>query len=377
VKKHPDFVHLNSGKVPYPMRLFPTLLTFITLVGLAGCSHPTASDPRALPQVVEATLPVPSARANTTFTGVVSARVQSDLGFRVSGKIIRRLVDTGQEVHVNQQLMLIDNVDYAHALTTQSQNVAAAKSRADQTAADEARYRKLVGTGAIAPSTYDQVKAAADAAQALLLAAQQQEEIARNQGDYSVLLADADGTVVETLAEQGQVVAAGQTVIRLAHAGPREASVFLPETVRPKIGSSARATLFAKSGAIPVWLRQLSDAADPLTRTFEAKYVLEGSGANAPLGATVTIQLAPENAGTLLAVPSTAITDRGNGPGVWILNRDKSTVSFRPVHITAVGDENTYLSSGVRPSDEVVALGAHLLREGQQVRIKEREVATR
>src|SRR5438270_2842128 len=88
--------------------------------------------------------------------------------------------------------------------------------------------------------------------------------------DYSVLLADADGTVVDTLAEPGQVVSPGQTVIRLAHAGPREASVFLPETMRPRLGSVARATLFGKNASVPARLRQLSDSADQLTRTFEA-----------------------------------------------------------------------------------------------------------
>src|ERR1700739_4159378 len=115
--------------------------------------------------------------------------------------------------------------------------------------------------------------------------------VARDQGDYSLLLADSDGIVVQTLAEPGQVVAAGQTVVRLAHAGPREASINLPETLRPEIGSTARASIFESGMVGTARLRQLSDAADPTTRTFEARYVLEGPAATAPLGATVSIRV--------------------------------------------------------------------------------------
>jgi RND family efflux transporter MFP subunit len=188
-----------------------------------------------------------------------------------------------------------------------------------------------------------------------------------------VLLADGDGTVVETLAEPGQVVSAGQTVVRLAHSGPREASVFLPETMRPHLGSVARATLFGRSGSVPARLRQLSDSADPLTRTFEARYVLAGVGAQAPLGATVTIQLTGSGTEESLIVPNAAITDRASGPGVWILNRNALTVSFRPVAVSRIGEEDTYLNSGLKPGEEIVALGAHLLHEGQQVRVDEHD----
>jgi RND family efflux transporter MFP subunit len=347
-------------------------LAFLAVSGV-GCTKRQEKDPRTLAELVRITQPSASSESSQLFTGIVTARVQSDLGFRVSGKITQRLVDAGETVRAGQPLMRIDNTDYAHAITTQSESVAAAKARADQSAADEARYRGLVPTGAISASTYDQVKAASDTARAQLTAAEAQEKIARDQGDYSVLLADADGTVVETLAEPGQVVSPGQTVVRLAHSGPREASVFLPETMRPRLGSVARATLFGKSGSIRARLRQLSDLADPLTRTFEARYVLAGFGAQAPLGATVTIQLTKSGTEESLIVPNAAITDRGSGPGVWILDRNNLTVSFRQVAISRIGEEDTYLNSGLNPGEEVVALGAHLLHEGQHVRVDEHD----
>ncbi|QNI32747.1 efflux RND transporter periplasmic adaptor subunit [Alloacidobacterium dinghuense] len=355
---------------------FGLLLISSISVALAGCNK-QEQDPRTQPPLVRLATVHSASASDQFFTGVVTARVQSDLGFRVSGKVTQRLVDVGQVVHVGQPLMRIDVTDYAHAVTNQEEQVRAAKAKADQTAADEARYRPLVASGAVSASTYDQVKAAADSARAELEAFEAQAKIARDQGDYSVLVADSDGTVVDTLAEPGQVVAAGQTVIKLAHAGPREAAVYLPETLRPRLGSSVRAILYGSSESVPANLRQLSDAADPSTRTFEARYVLKGTDAKAPLGATVTVQIPLADASDTVAVPNTAITDRGNGPGVWMVNRNSSTVSFQPVKIVRLGEEETYIDDGIRPGETIVALGAHLLSEGQRVRIAENEVATR
>jgi RND family efflux transporter MFP subunit len=358
------------------LRAFAVLMA-IGAATIVGCSKHTEDDPRTLPDLVRVTTVTNPAGGSELFTGVVAARVESDLGFRVSGKVTQRLVDVGQVVHMGQPLMRIDVTDYAHAITNQEEQVRAAKAKADQTAADEARYRPLVASGAVSASTYDQVKAAADSARAELEAFEAQAKIARDQGDYSVLVADSDGTVVDTLAEPGQVVAAGQTVIKLAHAGPREAAVYLPETLHPRLGSSVRAILYGSSESVPARLRQLSDAADPSTRTFEARYVLEGTDAKAPLGATVTVQIPLANASDTVAVPNMAITDRGNGPGVWIVNRNSSTVSFRSVKIVRLGEEETYIDDGIRPGEMIVALGAHLLSEGQRVRIAENGVSSR
>ena len=313
----------------------------------------------------------PSERA---FTGVVIARVQSNLGFRVPGKVIQRLVNTGDFVRRGQALMQIDRNDLALAIAARNAAVASATARAIQTAADEARYRTLVDAGVATRQNYDQVKAAADTARAELRQAKAEAQVADNEGGYSVLTADADGVVTDTLAEPGQVVAAGQTVVKLAHDGPREAAVYLPETIRPALGSIVRATLYGETASVRARLRQLSDAADPETRTFEARYVLEGVDAKAPLGATVTIELP---AGTQTSdpseVPIASIIDRGSGPGVWALNTKTSTVSFRPVKVLRLGDEDAVLADGVKPGEEVVALGAHLLSDGQHVRLADQK----
>src|SRR5688572_16561589 len=224
-------------------RLLTSALVCALPLALAACGDKTPPDPRTQTPLVRAATVQTAAAASRSFTGTVAARVQSDLGFRVSGKVLERLVDAGQTVKRGQLLMRIDPVDLKLAARAQQEAVSAARARAKQTGDEEARFRDLRGTGAISASAYDQAKAAADAAQAQLSAAEAQAEVARNSNRYSELIADADGTVLETLAEPGQVVNAGQPVVRVAQAGRREAVVQLPETLRPAVGSVGQATL--------------------------------------------------------------------------------------------------------------------------------------
>ncbi len=355
-------------------RVLPHAL--VAVLALTGC-HPrgVAQDPRLAARLVVVTTVGSPAADDGQYSGVVGARVQSDLGFRIPGKVVQRLVDTGEVVKKGQPLLRMDPTDYSHAFVAQTGNVTAAQARWVQAAADERRSRGLVATGAISQSAYDLVKAAADSAKALLDAATAQERVAKNQEDYSLLVADAAGTVMETLAEPGQVVAAGQVVVRLAHAGPREAVVNLPETVRPAIGSKATANLYDAHEQVSAQLRQLSDAADPRTRTFEARYVMSGAGASAPLGATVTIAIQGERAGTALSVPLGAIDDEGHGPGVWVVDRPTSKVSYRLVRVHTLGAETVEVSGDLAPGDTIVATGGHYLHEGEQVRLTTVQVA--
>jgi RND family efflux transporter MFP subunit len=355
-----------------------TSLIACALLVLAACGQDGRRDPRTEAPLVRTALVQAAPASTRSFTGVVAARVQSDLGFRVPGKVLERLVDAGQAVKRGQPLMRIDPVDLKLAASAQLEAVAAARARAQQAMQDEARYRDLQGTGAISASAYDQVKAAADAAKAQLGAAEAQADVARNASRYSELVADCDGVVMETLAEPGQVVNAGQAVVRLAHAGRREAVVQLPETLRPAVDSDAQATLFSGDGtSAPAHLRQLSDVADRLTRTFEARYVLEGELAKAPLGTTVTLRIpdAPSSARPALRVPIGSLFDTGKGSGVWVVGGEPAKVSWRPVAVQQLDDDSARVAGSLEQGDRIVALGAHLLREGESVRMAGQAVA--
>ena len=359
------------------------VIAFLAVFGLlpfalAACTRATPSDdPRTQSPLVRVATVAPADAADRSFTGIVAARVQSDLGFRVSGKVLERLIDTGQAVKRGQPLMRIDPTDLRLAARAHEEAITAATARALQTANEEARLHRLLPAGAASASAYEQAKAAAESARAELNAAEARADVARNETSYAELLADVDGVVVETLAEPGQVVGAGQVVIRVAHAGQREAVIDLPETLRPAIGSTGRATLYGSGLTGSAQLRQLSDAANRQTRTFEARYVLEASLADAPLGSTISIQIPAGRSAPTLQVPIGAIFDAGKGPGVWQVEGETPRVTWRAVQVTGLGDEAAAVIGELEPGDRIVALGAHLLHEGESVRLAEGAVAKR
>ncbi len=363
-------------------------------LALAACGKSPPPDPRTQPPLVRTTLVAPGNASERVFTGTIAARVQGDLGFRVAGKVLERLVDTGQTVRRGQALLRLDPVDLKLAANAQQEAVAAARARAQQASDEEQRYRDLQGTGAVSALAHEQIKAAADSARAQLRAAEAQAAAALNASRYAELLADADGIVMETLAEPGQVVSAGQVVVRLAHAGRREAVVQLPETLRPALGSAAQARLFGREDVvIPARLRQLSDVADRATRTFEARYVLDaGAAASAPLGSTVTLRIGGTATATATAtststststatagkatlqVPIGAILDEGKGAAVWVVQGDQ--VRRQPVTVVQVQDGNAQVVGALGLGERIVALGAHLLSEGAQVRLESEAPST-
>ncbi|TYO64304.1 efflux RND transporter periplasmic adaptor subunit [Bradyrhizobium hipponense] len=341
--------------------------TFVTIV-LPAHEAAAVSDPRQEPPIVSLVRAARAAGSDRGFTGVVGARVESNLGFRVAGKIVERLVNVGEQVKAGQPLMRIDETDLHLALAAKRNAVAAARASVVQTGADEQRYASLVSDGWASRQRYEQAKAASDTAKAQLAAAEADARVAENQETYSVLVASADGTVTQTLGEPGQVVSAGQPVIRLAEAGPREAVVTLPEKVRPAIGSVAEASLYGSDGRRwTAHLRQLSDSADAQTRTYEARYVLDGEAAAAPLGATVTIRLASQESQPEVQVPLGAVLDDGRKTGVWVFDSATSTVHFRPIKLVRVTSEAAVIS-GMSSGDRIVSLGAHLLQDGAHVR---------
>src|SRR5881398_893380 len=262
---------VSCGKiVRRPLMTIGLLAGWLTVALVTGgCAKQAVKDPRLQSPRVEVFKAKAPGSNGRTFTGIVEARVQSDLGFRVAGKILERSVDVGQRVQKGQPLMRLDPEDLRLSAAAQQANVEAARAKYTQAKADETRSGMLVKSGVISPREYDQDRAALDTAKAQLEAAEAQARVSNNSSEYAILLADADGVIVRTLSEPGQVVAAGQTVIQLAHDGPREALINLPEGVRPDLGAIASARLYGQDQMYQASLRQLSDAADPASRTLK------------------------------------------------------------------------------------------------------------
>ncbi len=351
----------------------------LVLAGLAVSACSQKAPERPAPFVVTAV----AQRANgggNTLSGDVRARFDSTLSFRVGGQIVDRPVRRGQTVRRGQVLARLDTADVqlgvaeARAQANAAvQAVSAARSLADRAAADERRLRPLVGLGGIAPQQYDATRAAATSAAAELAAAQARLAAARtgvgranNQARYATLVADADGVVGDLLAEPGQVVAPGQPIVRIARSGGRDAVVAVPEMQRSTLPRVAVANVFG-GGRYRATLRELAGVADSNTRTFEARFALEGPG-DLPVGGTVTLKLGSGGTGTGTTVPLGALIDRGKGSAVWTIGRDMKVVR-RPVTIASIDDNMAVISAGLRPGERIVALGAHMLTQGQRVRI--------
>lgn len=344
-----------------------TVLLSIAVAGaLAGCSAESAV--KNVPLVRTMVVGSDKLSQGASYTGVVRARIESDLGFRVGGRIVERLVDPGQSVRRGQALFRLDAGDLVLSASAAASQVDAAKAAADRTSADLARLQGLVEAGAISATQYDAALSARDAAAATLAATRAQAAEAARQRGYATLHADADGIVTDVLAQPGQVVSAGVPIVRLAQHGPREAMIAVPETALAGLPRKANARLYASADLVPASLREVAGAADPATRTFAARYVLGGQGAKAPLGSTVSILVkGPEHAA--VEVPLAALYDPGSGPGVWIVRRNR-TVAFQRVDLLRMGDETALVEGrGLGIGVRFVSLGAHLLREGQAVRL--------
>lgn len=374
-----DFQHRSSAMLISSTRYLGRMSL---AAGMLALSYPAVAqddgDPRLKAPVVQTALAKAVVEGRRSFTGVVMARVQSNLGFRVNGKVIQRLVDVGQTVREGQPLMRLDATDLDLALRAKENAVTSAKAALYRTQADEQRFARLLSTGATSHQVYDQAKEAYDTAVAQLDAATADADYAKNETAYAVLYADSDGVVTDTLAEPGQVVSAGQAVVKLAHSGDREASVNLPENVRPALGSAGTATLYgSEANRYTARLRQFSNAADPATRTFEARYVLEG-GEEIPLGSTVKVAIdlrSGQADASEVEVPIGAIWDAGKGTGVWQV-RDGKSVAFEAVKVLKVGEESAVVT-GLDEGAMVVAVGSNLLEEGMAVRTMKSEVASR
>jgi RND family efflux transporter MFP subunit len=325
------------------------------------------------PRLIRAVTVVSAGGDSMEYTGVIHARTESDLGFRVPGKIIEKLVKAGDHVKRGQALMRLDPADLRLAANAAREAVEAARAQNRRALADELRQRGLVAMKAVSVQEYEQAKAAADATSAQLNSATAYSRQLENQEGYAVLRAEADGVIMEIPADVGQVVGAGNVVVRLAHDGAREAVVDLPEGNTKVAKSKAVASLYADSGrSFPANLRELSAMADPVTRTYRARFSLEGAGSNAPLGATVTVRLNGETRSSTLQqyeIPVGALYDGGTGTSVWIINPETSSLSRRPVEVAKLGSETALVSKGLKPGERILALGAHLVKEGERVRI--------
>jgi multidrug efflux system membrane fusion protein len=348
----------------------PSVLLLVLASALGGCGKGTAPSVNTDPAKIEQpalTLVVGSVASDSgnIYSGEIRARHETQLGFRIGGKIIERLVDAGARVRAGQVLARLDPAD-------SGLQASSAQAQYKLAVADAERYRELRSKGFVSQS-------ALDAKEAALKAAAAQAGLTGNQTAYTVLRADHDGVIAATLAEVGQVVSAGQPVLLLAQDGEREAAIAIPETqfAKLKIGMPADVTLWSEKNETHFSgrLRELSPAADPASRTYAARVTLIGPAKPAELGMTAQVRFDSHAKRDKLIVPLTAIFQQGDQAAVWIVAADRS-VSLRKVEVAAYRNNGAVIASGVKAGERIVSAGVHKLHPGEKIRIIEGEFAS-
>lgn len=342
---------------------------------LAGCSKAPEPKPDETRPVRVIRIGEQPAERSAEFAGEVRARHETRLAFRVGGKLVERKVEVGAVVKPGQEIARLDPADLALAAAGAKAQVASIQAEQELAAAELKRYRELREKNFVSQAELDRRVSTLATAQARLEAAQAQSRQAGNQSVYSVLRSDSAGVVVAIEAEAGQVVAAGQTVARVARPQEKEIAFAIPESRRDLIEQATRfsVTLNAVPGKTwPAKLRELSPAADPASRTYTARASVPGAGDDVELGMSARILVAapPEGSGKRIELPIAALHSRGDKPQVLLVNADAST-RLQDIQTAGLSGERVVVASGLKPGDVVVAAGASLLRPGQKVRVLE------
>lgn len=344
---------------------------------LTACSEPPAPAAKVKPVFVTTVTPANSGQTRS-FTSVVRARVETELGFRTGGKVVERLAEVGDSVKAGQVLARLDPADYQLAVKAAADQVQAASVDAQQAASDEARFRRLLADGSVGAADHERQKARADAAAARLDQANRQLQLARNREAYATLVAPYAGVVTTLRFERGQVVAEGQPVLSLARDGEREIVAELPEdwVGRARSLVATAASWNDPTSQVRLVLRELSPQASVQGRTYRARYSAAPESrapvAALALGSTMQLTLSGAQAGPATAVlPVSALVKGSGSAGVWTLNAKGSGLVFTPVQVVSI-DDATVQVTGLTTGSKVVSVGAQKLDAGAAVRAVER-----
>src|SRR5580698_582183 len=353
---------------------YSRLLAGVTLaaiaITLAGCNDKVAEKVTPSRPVLVATVHYEPESPERSFVGTIKPRIETDMGFRVSEKVAKRLVEVGQTVDLGQPLATLDEIDLKLQAEQAEAEFSAATGVLAQAAAAEQRAKDLRAKGWATDAQLDQAKAAADEARARLDRADRSVELTKNSLSYATVVADTRGVVTATMIEPGQVVAAGQASIRVARLGEKEAVVAIPETLLNRAKSGvATVTLWSDADKkYAAKLREVAPSADPATRTYLAKFSMPDAGDNVSLGMTATLTLSDPQSDRVARLPLSALYSQGGDPSLYVVD-DKGAISLKPVAVKSYDSNCVVIASGVEEGAKIVVLGVQKLDPGQKVRV--------
>ena len=340
---------------------------------LGGCSQPAApKEPIRAVKVME--VGVSPFSSGYEFAGEVRAQLESRLAFRVGGKIIKRQAELGQRVKAGQVLAQLDPQDFKLVADAARAQLQVAATHRDLAAADYKRYKELKDQNFISSAELERRDTNFKAAQAQYEQAQSQLAVQANQATYASLVADVAGVVTAIEAEPGQVVTAGQPVVRIAADGVRDAVFSVPEdkVTSFKPGMPVKIRIWTQDTQLSGMIREVGASADPATRTYQIKVSLGGKDTAPPLGATVYVL--PQRLGgggaeglQVIKVPTSALRREGDASAVWLLDKASMTVKSQKIQIATADGNDAVIAAGLQPGMLVVSAGVHVLSPGQKV----------
>src|SRR6202045_2754751 len=351
-------------------KLLAGMMLAALAVALAGCNNAIAEKPVPSRPVLVATVHYEAQSPERSFVGTIKPRIETDMGFRVPGKVAQRLVEVGESVDVGQPLATLDEVDLKLQAEQAEAEFRAATGVLAQAGAAEQRSKDLRAKGWATDAQLDSAKAAADEARARLNRADRSVELTKNSLSYATLVADTRGVVTATLVDPGQVVASGQTAIRVARFAEKEAVVAIPETLlgRAKEGTASVTLWSEPDRKYAAKLREVAPSADPATRTYLAKFSLPDAGDNVSLGMTATLTLADPATQRVARLPLSALFSEGGDPSFYVVD-DQGEVALKPVAVKSYESNDVVITGGVDEGAKVVALGVQKLDPAQKVRV--------
>ncbi len=349
-------------------------LLLTAALALGACTESKGDNTAKAPEVravVAQVVAFEQRTPNRSFVGTVRPRIESDLGFRIGGKVAERLVQTGDRVTSGQPLARLDGTDLGLQKEQAESEVAAARASLAQAEAEDRRIAVLRREGWSTASAFDRQRAAVEEARSRLSRGERALSLAVNNLDYATLRADADGIITAALIEPGQVVAQGSPAVRMARADSREAVVAVPETLIDRVRrADATVSLWSEPGkSYKAVMREMSPSADPATRTYQTRFTIVDAPADLEFGLTATVTIADRESEQVARLPLSAIYNDGGGASVFVVNPQDGALSLKRVDVAAYETREVLIRSGVSAGEHVVTLGVHKLDIGQKVRI--------
>lgn len=345
-------------------------MTAAALLGLVACSE-EKPPPEIIRPVRTVTIEHHAIGERIVLSGEVEAAETLNLSFRIGGKMIERLVSTDDTVTVDQVIARLDPQDVQVELRSAQADLAAAKASLTQAEADEDRQRQLLAKGIVTQARYDQALQALETARSQTESATARMQSAEDRVRYTELRADGPGTVVDTGAEAGEVVSAGETIITVAREGGRDAVFNVPsQLIRTAPQDPAVTISLADDPSITATgrVREVAPQADPATRTFEVKVAIEAPPPAMRLGATVIGEILMKS-DPVIVLPASALMQAEQEPAVWVVDPAESTVSLRSIKIDRYETDSAIVGDGLTDGDIVVTAGVQALRPGQKVKL--------